>query len=41
MLQQPNTLEVIRRMDSSKAGKVRRMSQPGEHEPPAPSKEVG
>lgn len=41
MLQQPNTLEVMRGMNPSKAGKVCRMSQPSEHEPPAPSKEAG
>lgn len=41
MLQQPNTPEVMRGMNPSKAGEVCRMSQPGEQEPPAPSKEVG
>lgn len=40
MLQQPNTPEVMRGMNSFKAGKVCTMSQPGEYEPPAPPKRL-
>lgn len=40
MLQQPNTPEVMRGMNSSKAGKVCRMSQPVSMNPQLPPKRL-